>query len=491
MATEFTQNKDLVMVSKPKISVHTRIFLLIMFFTWSLALVFFALQYSREVDFKTEVLDSRLQMQNMRILDCLSKGRQITPQLLKEIGSDDSLRVSVINFSGEVVYDTNSKNVKANHSDRTEVKEAIANGHGYTKRRVSSTNARQYFYSATRGNGIVVRTALPYNHTLADTLKADPFNSYLIIAIALLMTVLAWFAAYRVSRSVKNLRKFVEAAEYDDIDDYDTKRFPNDDLGEISAHVVNLYKSLKVTSEQRDKNLRDAMFEQSEKNRIKHQLTNNISHEIKTPVHVIQACLETLENNGETLPAETKKQLLDTSYDNVKRLSALLADLSVITRISDAPEKIESAEVDVTEIIQKVVGEIAVLPPEKRMRIHVDVPDSVTVKGNASLLESIFRNLMVNSFNYSGGRDVMIKLKDSTPGYYVFTFADNGVGVEDEHLPRLFERFYRVDTGRSRALGGTGLGLAIVKNAVAFHQGEISVRNRDGGGLEFEFSLAK
>lgn len=491
METEFTQNKDLVMVSKPKISVHTRIFLLIMFFTWSLALVFFALQYSREVDFKTEVLDSRLQMQNMRILDCLSKGRQITPQLLKEIGADDSLRVSVINFSGEVVYDTNSKNVKANHSDRTEVKEAIANGHGYTKRRVSSTNARQYFYSATRGDGIVVRTALPYNHTLADTLKADPFNSYLIIIIALLMTVLAWFAAYRVSRSVKNLRRFVEAVEYDVIDDYDTKRFPNDDLGEISAHVVNLYKNLKLASEQRDKNLRDAMFEQSEKNRIKHQLTNNISHEIKTPVHVIQACLETLENNGETLPAETKKQLLDTSYDNVKRLSALLADLSVITRISDAPEKIESAEVDVTEIIQKVVGEMEVFPPEKRLRIHVDVPENVSVKGNAALLESIFRNLMVNSFNYSGGRDVMIKLEDSTPGYYVFTFSDNGVGVEEEHLPRLFERFYRVDTGRSRALGGTGLGLAIVKNAVTFHQGEISVRNRDGGGLEFEFSLAK
>ena len=74
------------------------------------------------------------------------------------------------------------------------------------------------------------------------------------------MTVLAWFTAYRVSRSVKNLRKFVEAAEYDDIDDYDTKQFPNDELGEISAHVVNLYKNLKVTSEQRDQNMRDVLF---------------------------------------------------------------------------------------------------------------------------------------------------------------------------------------------------------------------------------------
>ena len=255
--------------------------------------------------------------------------------------------------------------------------------------------------------------------------------------------------------------------------------------------MVNLYKNLKVTSEQRDQNMRDVLFEQGEKNRIKHQLTNNINHEIKTPVHVIQACLETLENNGEALPLDTRKQLLSTAYGNVKRLSALLADLSVITRISDAPEKIESSEVNVTDIIHKVADEMKVFPPEKQLRIHIEVPENVKIRGNESLVESIFRNLMVNSFNYSGGRDVTVKLKDTTPDYYVFTFSDNGVGVAPEHLPRLFERFYRIDAGRSRTMGGTGLGLAIVKNAVSFHQGEITVRNREGGGLEFEFSLAK
>lgn len=226
------------MVSKPRISVHTRIFLLIMFFTWSLALVFFALQYSREVEFKTEVLDSRLQMENMRILDYMAKGKAITPQALKEVGVGDSLRVSIISLSGKVIYDTNSKSVKENHLNRKEVKEAIAKGHGFQKRRVSSTDSRQYFYSATRGDGVVVRTALPYTHTLVDTLKADPVNSNLIIFIALLMTVLAWFTAYRVSRSVKNLRKFVEAAEYDDIDDYDTKEFPNDGNADVSPFHV-------------------------------------------------------------------------------------------------------------------------------------------------------------------------------------------------------------------------------------------------------------
>ncbi|MCI5980672.1 MAG: ATP-binding protein, partial [Muribaculaceae bacterium] len=113
------------------------------------------------------------------------------------------------------------------------------------------------------------------------------------------------------------------------------------------------------------------------------------------------------------------------------------------------------------------------------------------INGNHALVESIFRNLMVNAFNYSAGRDVTVKLVEETSDYYRFIFNDNGVGVAPDHLPRLFERFYRVDKGRSRSMGGTGLGLSIVKNAVLFHHGHIEVRNRKLGGLEFEFTLHK
>ena len=134
---------------------------------------------------------------------------------------------------------------------------------------------------------------------------------------------------------------------------------------------------------------------------------------------------------------------------------------------------------------------IAVYPPEKQMRINVKVPEGVVINGNESLVESIFFNLVNNSIAYSGGRDIFISLDEETADYYRFTFADNGVGVSEEHINRLFERFYRVDEGRSRKGGGTGLGLAIVKNAVLFHQGTISVKNRHAGGLEFTFTLHK
>lgn len=478
------------MDSRRGISVQTRLFLLIVVFTWTLAFAFFALQYSREREYKIQLLDSRLQLVNNKILEHLNDGKNLTPDFIGTLDPADSLRVSIIDRTGKVTFDTNSDSILANHSNRKEFQDAMAKGKGYTVRRSSSTNNKDYFYSATRGNGIVVRSALPYNHSLVEMLYADPINSYLIIVFVLLLTIIAFFASHSISRSVKNLRDFANEAEFGNINEYDTHSFPDDELGEISSHIVNLYKILQSTAQERDKNLREAIYAQKEKTRIKHQLTNNISHEIKTPVQVIQASLETIENNSD-LTDEMKKSLIDRAYDNVKRLCSLLNDLSVITRISDAPDQIQLSDVNITEIIKKIAGDMSVYPPERQMRIHINVPDNLTINGNQNLVESIFRNLFVNAFNYSSGRDVGVNMVEETQDYYKFTFTDNGIGVEEQHLPHLFERFYRVDTGRSRAMGGTGLGLSIVKNAVLFHQGTISVSNQAAGGLEFTFTLHK
>ena len=111
------------------------------------------------------------------------------------------------------------------------------------------------------------------------------------------------------------------------------------------------------------------------------------------------------------------------------------------------------------------------------------------MEGNPALLGSIFHNLAENASAYSGGTDIFISLAENTPECYTIVFADNGTGVGEEHLPHLFERFYRIDKGRSRKMGGTGLGLSIVKHAVMAHGGSVSVRNRAEGGLEFRFSL--
>ena len=181
----------------------------------------------------------------------------------------------------------------------------------------------------------------------------------------------------------------------------------------------------------------------------------------------------------------------EPAAQQVERLRHLLADVSTITRMDEASQLFQREPVVLNELIEEVVADMELRPEDQRLRVHVDFPKRVEVFGSASLLSSIFRNLADNAAAYSGGRDLYIRLTDDTAESCTILLADNGIGVEEEHLPHLFERFYRVDKGRSRKLGGTGLGLAIVRNAVAFHGGTISVRNREGGGLEFRFTLRK
>ena len=131
------------------------------------------------------------------------------------------------------------------------------------------------------------------------------------------------------------------------------------------------------------------------------------------------------------------------------------------------------------------------MPEEERFTLHANFNEQAVIEGNLSLIGSIFRNLTENAIAYSGGKNIYISLVENTDTHCKICFEDDGCGVEEKQLPRLFERFYRADKGRSRRMGGTGLGLAIVKHAVQFHGGTITVRNRNTGGLRFDFTLSK
>ena len=232
------------------------------------------------------------------------------------------------------------------------------------------------------------------------------------------------------------------------------------------------------------------MREEQEKIRIKRQLTNNINHELKTPVASIQVCLETLLS-GISLSEEKRQELIERCYTNNERLRSLLGDVSLITRMEDGSQLIGKEPVDINNIINEIAAELEIMPENERLTLHADFNEQVVVDGNTSLIASIFRNLTENAIAYSGGKNIYISLIDDNESLCRIRFEDDGCGVEEKQLPRLFERFYRVDKGRSRQMGGTGLGLAIVKHAVQFHGGGINVTNRPGGGLKFEFTLRK
>ncbi|MGL5938267.1 MAG: sensor histidine kinase [Phocaeicola sp.] len=230
---------------------------------------------------------------------------------------------------------------------------------------------------------------------------------------------------------------------------------------------------------------------EEEQARLKRQLTQNIAHELKTPVSSIQGYLETIVNNP-NLDKGKMNTFLERSYAQSNRLAHLLQDISVLTRMEEAPSMLKQEEVNLNTMTQNIFDEVAMDLEEKKIDVINLLPLELNVQGNASLLYSIFRNLTDNAIAYAGS-EVTLKIGcfREDDQFYYFSFSDTGIGVAPEHLSRLFERFYRVDKGRSRKMGGTGLGLAIVKNAVIQHGGTIFAKNNPAGGLEFIFTLSK
>lgn len=235
----------------------------------------------------------------------------------------------------------------------------------------------------------------------------------------------------------------------------------------------------------------DDITEKEEQALLKRQLTQNISHELKTPVSSIQGFMETIINNPGMDP-EKRDFFIERCHAQAIRLSYLLQDISMLNKLDEGSGIFDRDEINLNDVIQNVLKDVSLELDEKNITTEVTLPNNATIKGNMSLLYSIFRNLVDNTLHYAGSNiSIQINCFRVDNEFLHFSYADTGIGVDSKHLNHLFERFYRVDKGRSRKLGGTGLGLAIVKNAILFHQGRISAKHHAGGGLEFVFSLRK
>ncbi len=428
------------MVSETKKSYHKRLFLQLIAFSWAMVLCFVGYQYIREKEYKSEFLNAQLQQYNRHLLATVEEGEPYEEYIATHDKPFEELRISIITLTGAVVYDNIIPlDSLDNHRGRPEVVDALTKGVGYNISRQSTSDGREYFYSATRGERVVVRTAIPYSSTLQDLLEADWSFLVVMISITLVMSVVAYFTTRKLGKDIER---------------------------------VNRYEA------------------EQERNRLKRELTNNINHELKTPVASIQICLETLLS-GISLSEEKRQELIERCYANNDRLRRLLNDVSLITRMEDGSALISKERVVINDIIDEVAKELDMLPEDERLLLHTDFSDEVVIDGNPSLIGSIFRNLTENAIAYSEGRNIYISLLENNDKLCRIRFEDDGKGVEQKHLSHLFERFYRVDKGRSRQKGGTGLGLAIVKHAVQFHGGLIEVTNRPGCGLRFEFTLYK
>lgn len=465
--------------------------MLLLGFSWFLVGCFVMFQYYREKQYKIDKLDGQLQIFNTHLIDALDTDSidflaTISAQRLPLPG----LRISVINTDGSLVFDNTLDTLPAeSHLGRHEIKEAIANGSGRTIRRHSASTDDTYFYSATSTPDIIVRSAVPYSLSLQEILQADRSFLWFMLGTTLCVSLAGYFATRRLGRTITRLNLFAAKAEKGERI-YDWEPFPHDELGSISNHIVRLYVRLQQTMAERDAEHCRAMHEQQEKTRIKKQLTNNINHELKTPVASIKVCLETVLAHR-NLPPEKHWKFLEQSLAQTDRLAHLMGDVADITRMDDGAANISKEPLSLNGILAEIEESETPQAENAGMSLRVDVPEGMEIYGNHTFISSIFRNLIDNAIAYSGGDSIVIRLEGETDDRYTFSVSDNGNGIPTEHLERIFERFYRIDKGRSRLMGGTGLGLAIVRNAVQLHGGTIHATNLPEGGLRFTFTLEK
>ncbi len=577
-----------------RIPFSQRLFWSVFFMFLGFTVCFLLFQYQREREFAQEKLNNVLSNYNYQLFRKCQQSTDINKTVtsfMEDIPQKD-LRVTIIDPSGDVLFDNSGTDEFNNHNDRSEVRKARLYNEGFAIRSSESTGKR-YFYSASNIGGYIYRSALPYDPYVRGILTVNKDFIYFMALMTLIFFFVLSRFTFSIGKTISKLRDFALNVEKDRMPAVDYV-FPNDELGDISQNIVTLYhrqqkaknelsmereKLIKhfqyskegfamFTSEGREilsnilfiqfinvisdtqihqvedvtdiaelepirtflnKNIRnlnrkkkvlresvtidkngkifliecilflDNSYEisindisrQEEESRMKRQLTQNVSHELKTPVSSIQGYLETILSNPDLSP-DKRQFFLERCYSQSTRLTGLLRDISVLNRLDEASEMFDLTEVNITKLIAEIQKECSQDMEEKHITSEIILPGDPTVFGNNSLLYSIFRNLYDNAIAYAGENiKITVNCYKEDPKYYYFSFSDNGVGIPEEHINRIFERFYRVDKGRSRKIGGTGLGLSIVKNGVNFHKGQISAKSSPGKGVTFFFTLKK
>lgn len=222
---------------------------------------------------------------------------------------------------------------------------------------------------------------------------------------------------------------------------------------------------------------------------MRREFTANASHELKTPLQSIAGAAELLKS-GVADEADRAK-FLDIILDETQRMNRIIADIIAISRLDSGASAEDTVEIDFVKLTRDAVQSLRPAAERADVKLFLATPlkSPAPIRGSAHFLEAIVMNLVSNAIHYNvPGGSVNVKLEYSD-GYAALTVADTGIGIDKTHHERIFERFYRVDKGRSRKSGGTGLGLSIVRNAVRLHKGEIFLESTPGSGSTFTVAL--
>ena len=404
-------------------------------------------------------------------------------RLAETLGQPGVQRVTLILPDGTVAGDSDEDPTRMdNHAGRPEVKEALAGETGSSVRVSSTLNANLMYVALPvdldgQLTG-VVRLSIPLT-VIDETLKGMLWKIFLAgLLIALAATPVSLYISGRISRPLLQMKDNAERFASGKLDSRIRVEGPDD--------VIRLAEALNQMAAQLD----DRIHRLRKLENIRRDFVANVSHELKTPITSIKGFVETLLGGALDSP-EDSKRFLEIVAGQADRLNAIIDDLLVLSRLEQDSEKVEIIieESGLKPVLEMAIQACAPKASEKKIRVDLNCPESVTARINPQLLEQAVINLVDNAVKYSlPSTQVQVDVS-SDNGEIVVVVTDEGRGIAKEHFPRLFERFYRVDSDRSREMGGTGLGLAIVKHIAQVHGGSVSVDSSVGKGSTFRIHL--
>lgn len=304
----------------------------------------------------------------------------------------------------------------------------------------------------------------------------------MIIAVALLSFLLAFLITRKLyENKLKTILKNINQLRKTHFLKQDGNEVAGDKMEEINTSLRD-YEEEHVKEFEKLKNM----------DSYRKEFLGNVSHELKTPIFAVEGYIHTLLDGGID-DAEVNTVYLQKAAKSLDRLTSIVNDLESISRMEAGEMIIDWRTFDMNDLIHDVIETHELRASEKQIKLNTVIPSDkhIFVYADKERIRQVLDNLMVNSIKY-GKADGYTDISFSeTETEYIFHIKDNGIGIDEKHLPRLFERFYRVDKHRSRSEGGTGLGLAIVKHIIESHQQRITVQSKFGESTVFSFSLKK
>ena len=387
-----------------------------------------------------------------------------------KLGSTD-FRITWITADGTILYDNEADTlIMENHLEREEIRDALRTGYGESRRYSSTLFERQLYTAQRLPDGTVLRLSIT---------QTTIWNIFLrfLLPLGLILLFEVFMSLLLASRLSKRIVGPLNELNLDS---------PLENSGqEAYAEIMPLLKRL----DDQHKQLAKDREELEKASLIRQEFTANASHELKTPLHVISGYAELLESG--MVPSEESRRLFAGKIrTESQRMSKLVEDIIDLSQLDGGGVGMTREHTDLYRIAVNAVESLEPTAADAGVTLRVS-GESAVIYGVPQVLYSIIYNLCSNAIHYSDRGDSALVTVRDFPDHALLTVSDNGIGIPEEDLDRIFERFYRVDKSHSKEVGGTGLGLSIVKHAAKVHDAEISVRSELGKGSVFTVKFPK